>query len=383
VRGLGGAQRIARFIAVGLLVVLPVVGSASSITASVPAPTATADRSPDRHAAALVEAPGRQGPAATIGALATAEHVVQPGESVYSIALALAGGDRQEVIAIADTIVDANLGVEVAPGRRFTSAAHLEAGWVLQVPVVRSGATARPAQPAPPAPAPVAEYEVQPGDTLWDIADDELGDPTRWREIWERNAGDDMGGGRTFDDPDLILPGWDLDVRADASGVATDAASSVAVTAPTPVAPSADVPADVVTGDDGRGVPLPLTPEAEPTSSTGTSAPHPTRTTGPGTSTTSTTVAPAAATPAEGAAGPTVPDAPDAPSPIRMEHAALLAAGILALVGVRRRQRLRAARPRHRVPPPRPDVTATERRLRTIDAGERALRADVACRAAR
>src|SRR5690606_24504737 len=70
-----------------------------------------------------------------------------------------------------------------------------------------------------------------------------------------------------------------------------------------------------------------------------------------------------------------------APSPIRLEHAALLAAGILALVGVRRRQRLRAARPRHRVPEPRPEVIETERRLRAVDAGERAVRVDVACRA--
>jgi hypothetical protein len=73
---------------------------------------------------------------------------------------------------------------------------------------------------------------------------------------------------------------------------------------------------------------------------------------------------------------------PQAPSPIRLEHAALLAAGVLALVGVRRRQRLRAARPHHRVPEPHPDVSETERRLRRVGAGERALRVDVACRAA-
>ena len=65
-----------------------------------------------------------------------------------------------------------------------------------------------------------------------------------------------------------------------------------------------------------------------------------------------------------------------------MEHAALLAAGVLALVGVRRRRRLRAAMPRHRVPEPRPEAVETERRLRAVDAGERALRVDVACRAA-
>ena len=60
-------------------------------------------------------------------------------------------------------------------------------------------------------------------------------------------------------------------------------------------------------------------------------------------------------------------EAPAAPSPIRLEHAALLAAGVLALVAVRRRQRLRTAGPRHRVPEPRPDLVDTERRLRAID----------------
>ena len=38
--------------------------------------------------------------------------------------------------------------------------------------------------------------------------------------------------------------------------------------------------------------------------------------------------------------------------------------------------------PRHRVPEPRVEVARTERTLRTVDAGERLLRADVACRAA-
>jgi hypothetical protein len=67
---------------------------------------------------------------------------------------------------------------------------------------------------------------------------------------------------------------------------------------------------------------------------------------------------------------------------VRIEHAALLAAGIVTLVGVHRRRRLRAALPRARVPPPRSDVMATERRLRQVGGGERAARLDVAVRAA-
>ena len=47
---------------------------------------------------------------------------------------------------------------------------------------------------------------VQPGDTLWGIAQRELGDPTRWREIYDRNA-DVIG-----DNPNLIFPDQQLDL---------------------------------------------------------------------------------------------------------------------------------------------------------------------------
>jgi hypothetical protein len=59
-----------------------------------------------------------------------------------------------------------------------------------------------------------------------------------------------------------------------------------------------------------------------------------------------------------------------------------MAAGVITLVGVRRRRALRSALPHARVPPPPPDVAATERRLRTLDPGEREARVDIAVRAA-
>lgn len=75
---------------------------------------------------------------------------------------------------------------------------------------VRPPYVAAPAQPAPapapepepaPAPPPARTHTVVSGDTLWDIAGDELGDHTRWPEIYELNKGT-IGG-----NPDLILPG--------------------------------------------------------------------------------------------------------------------------------------------------------------------------------
>ncbi|MEG1904893.1 MAG: LysM peptidoglycan-binding domain-containing protein, partial [Bacteroidales bacterium] len=58
-------------------------------------------------------------------------------------------------------------------------------------------------RPVPPPPPPVQKrgYTVVPGDCLWYIAEEQLGDPYRWPEIYEMNR-DVIGG-----NPDLIYPG--------------------------------------------------------------------------------------------------------------------------------------------------------------------------------
>jgi DNA-binding SARP family transcriptional activator len=53
-------------------------------------------------------------------------------------------------------------------------------------------------------------YVVQEGDSLWRIAERELGDAHRWREIFSRNQGRRMPDGRVLRDGGLILPGWQL-----------------------------------------------------------------------------------------------------------------------------------------------------------------------------
>jgi LysM repeat protein len=59
-------------------------------------------------------------------------------------------------------------------------------------------ATTQQTRPAPPAPK---TYTVKPGDTLWAIAKQILGDGGRWREIYNNNV-DVIG-----KDPNLIRPG--------------------------------------------------------------------------------------------------------------------------------------------------------------------------------
>ena len=55
-------------------------------------------------------------------------------------------------------------------------------------------------------------YRVQPGDSLWRIAERELGSGFRWREIYRLNEGRQFSEGRSLTDPHLIYPGWVLEL---------------------------------------------------------------------------------------------------------------------------------------------------------------------------
>lgn len=57
-------------------------------------------------------------------------------------------------------------------------------------------------------------YQVRPGDSLWKIADAQLGDPERWREIFQLNRGRAQADGTRLTDPSLIRVGWTLRLPA-------------------------------------------------------------------------------------------------------------------------------------------------------------------------
>ncbi|MGB7963678.1 MAG: hypothetical protein WCF12_12070 [Propionicimonas sp.] len=59
---------------------------------------------------------------------------------------------------------------------------------------------------------PWRDYRVRRGDSLWDIADRKLGEPTEWPVIAEASRDVRQPGGGRLEDPDLILTGWILHI---------------------------------------------------------------------------------------------------------------------------------------------------------------------------
>ncbi|PZU47168.1 MAG: hypothetical protein DI571_04600 [Arsenicicoccus sp.] len=85
-------------------------------------------------------------------------------------------------------------------------------------------------------------YEVKPPagrhhDTLWDIADRTMGDPYRYKELYQLNKDRVQPDGRKLQDADLIQPGWQLVMPSDATGPDITSVRTQAPSA-TPAAPA-------------------------------------------------------------------------------------------------------------------------------------------------
>ena len=119
-------------------------------------------------------------------------YVVQVNDGMWNVAEALLGDGSRHV-----EMARLAIGQQVAPGVVFTDDTHvIHPGWVFTLD------TATP---------PTSHtYTVRSGDSLSSIAGDHLGDADRWLELWDLNRDRMMIDGRTFDDPDLIHPGWQL-----------------------------------------------------------------------------------------------------------------------------------------------------------------------------
>ncbi|WP_420451771.1 LysM peptidoglycan-binding domain-containing protein [Ilumatobacter sp.] len=181
---------------------------------------------------------------------AATRYVVQDNDGMWNVAEALLGdGTRHHELRLQ------LIGQEVAPGVIFTADTHvIHPGWEFSIPE------------SPPA-TNLTSVEVQRGDSLSRLADQHLGDPDRWPEIWELNANRTMTDGRTFDDPDLILPGWQLTLSQPTPDVEPPAAPASEAPDDPPTSRETPAPAESPEPDDATPSPTPVVPRssAEPT----------------------------------------------------------------------------------------------------------------------
>ncbi len=93
----------------------------------------------------------------------------------------------------------------------------------------RFGDTTEPTLAATPAakgrehvsstPTTAKTHVVERRDTLWGLAETHLGDPFRWRDLYELNRCKPQPDGRVLEDPNLIVVGWRLAFPDDAVGL--------------------------------------------------------------------------------------------------------------------------------------------------------------------
>ena len=134
IRGLGWSQRFARFVAAGLIVVLPTTHASRAEVAR------RCRRAPLTASAALVTPAPDAGlrrrcpngfPRGTPAVRPTPCSRATPCTRSRS---AWPAADRGQTVAVAEQILDLNLGRVMTDGQRFTNAAYIEPGWVLALP---------------------------------------------------------------------------------------------------------------------------------------------------------------------------------------------------------------------------------------------------------
>jgi len=165
------------------------------------------------------------------------EYTVAPGDYLWDIARRVYGDGSRYI-----DIFELNRDRVMTNGERFTDPRLIRTGWVLDIPLPAANLSVVDD---------TVRYRVRRGDHLWGIAERFLGDGFRWVEIWERNGGGEMVGGSRFTDPNLIHPGWVLELPLPVSEPWT--------VAPEPIAP-AEAPVESATLTAG---PPPLQPPAD------------------------------------------------------------------------------------------------------------------------
>jgi hypothetical protein len=237
---------------------------------------------------------------------------------------------------------------------------------------------------------PGLQYTVRDRDTLWDIASRELGDPLRWREIFDLNSGREQPDGGRLTSGALLRTGWVLDLPATETPYAVtvrpgDSLAAIAgrtlhdparfpelfdanVGRPQPdggklrdpniVRPGWLLRIPTTSPPNGRPAPDPQPPQPSPQAPAA-----PPTTTEPTTPAPTTTVAPMTTVPAPTPAAPSdaTPPADSPPSAIvQWGGAGLATAGVLTALALLRRRQQRARGHRRQIAVPGPEQARHE-----------------------
>ena len=230
------------------------------------------------------------------------------------------------------------------------------------------GAVALPSQdprPEPPtAPAPVVEsVVVDEGDTLWDLAEEHLGDPTRWPELYDANKGTPQPTGHVLQDPDQIDVGWTLTIPGQPARASE--AEPAPQTQTQPETPRREAVTALLPAEDTTPFETTLPAATPSTAPSVTPSATPSAASAAPQAASSATAVPVTPLRAEATAVDIADNTVDAPM-YAWEVAGLLGAGtflgvgISTLLGARRREQFRTRRPGRMIATPDPVVAPIE-----------------------
>ena len=125
----------------------------------------------------------------------------------------------------------------------------------------------RPVASAPSVPgargaaaSPESAHTVQHGDTLWNIAEHDLGSGTKWTSIYHANAGHRQPDGQILRDPNLIEAGWTLTIPGTTTTNTADGTSTLMPRPVTALVPDSAPPLPIpVPSTQSAEVPVPQT----------------------------------------------------------------------------------------------------------------------------
>lgn len=202
---------------------------------------------------------------------------------------------------------------------------------------------------------------VNEGDSLWGMAESSLGDGDRYPELYEASKGIVQADGQTISNPDIIQPGWTINVPT-MTQTPTPAPPAPAPTSEQEPDAQAQAPEGVpgaAPSDQVKAAPAVAPAQDQNQAASATSAEQPAGD--------SSESAPATSTDANDSAADEEPIADMFEVRTVGGIGGLLAASILSVLGIRRFQQRRRRKVGERISMPSPEITSTELELRAVE----------------